>query len=313
MSAAASTVLPALECPLCGQPMTNDTPPNGIRPQAAESYEDCLRRCAPCMVGFSNARANPTLIHDDPLGNVPMEVRQGALETLQQALNVRNRDNKVKKFGYSTSEDAVTWTVFSFLSGHRPDLLPRLGRSLFGLQPSDEASVLLWGVPITPGTRGGAVQQALLGVTAALGEDSRSCSEPDVILDYGDAGVVVIEVKYRSGNDQRTEANWERYVTNAGAFCDPVEAQASGLYELVRNWRIAHDLAGGRPFAVVSLAFADTLAATQGMGQFKASLRTSPDRRFVPMTWDSFLTALESEAGGLPSWLEEYLGKRDLR
>lgn len=306
-------VRPALDCPICGQPMTRDAPVAGGRAQVAGAYEHCLRRCLQCRVGFSNAKTTPTLIHSDPLGNVPVEVRPGALQTLSEAINIRNRDNKIRKFGFSTSEDAVTWTVFSFLGQHRPDALASLVRTVFGLRSSDLVNVLLWGVPITPAARGATVQQALLGVTSVLGENPVSRSEPDVILDLGDAGVIVIEVKFGAANDRRTDASWGRYLHGVGAFSDPEKAQGSGLYELVRNWRIAHDLADGRPFTVVNLAPGNTLATTEGMDQFAASLRTSSTAQFLPLTWDSFMTAVETASGSLPAWLETYLRSRGLR
>ena len=106
--------------------MTQGAPAAGGAARVARTYEECLRRCLACRVAFSNAKTTPTLIHFDPLGNVPFEVRQGALQTLSAAINLRNRNNKIKKFGFSTSEDAVTWTVFSFLAQHRPDVLLQL-------------------------------------------------------------------------------------------------------------------------------------------------------------------------------------------
>lgn len=293
--------------------MTAHTPAGAGPAQVAGTYEDCLRRCATCRVGFSNAKTRPTLIHFDPLSNVPLEVRPGALQTLSEAINIRNRNNKIKRFAYNTSEDALTWTVFSFLGRHRPDILASLVRRVFGFQFSNSVNVLLWGVPITPAERGATVQQALLSVSSALGENPASRSEPDVVLDLGGAGVIVIEVKFRSANDRRTDANWSLYLPCTGAFCDPENAQASGLYELVRNWRIAHDLADGRPFTVVNLANARTLATTEGMEQYVASLRTSATAQFLPLTWASFLTDLEKASGSLPSWFQMYLNSRSLR
>lgn len=312
MSGSVALPLPALACPICGWAMTNEAPPSGDRVRAAGTYRECLRRCSACKVGYSNAQTKPTLIHADPVGNVPLEVRTGVLRVLSEAINIHNRPNKIKRFSYSTSEDAVTWTVFSFLSQHRRDVLPRLVQTLFGIPPSEGVNVLLWGVPITPGTQADAVQLALLRVTDALGEHPRSPSEPDVILDCGGAGLVVIEVKYLSANDQRTHANWPHYVQDAGAFANRAAAQSSGLYELVRNWRIAHDLAAGRPFAVANLAPASTLAATPNMEQFKASLNSSPERRFVPLTWSGFLTSMTAECEGLPPWFDSYLQDRRL-
>ncbi len=310
--------LPRVNCPLplCGEPMTNSLPPAGRKRPSARTYGDCLRQCLTCKVGFSNARTSPTLIHDDPAGNVPIEVRHDVIETLGKAINVLNRNNKIRKFGYSTSEDAVTWTVFSFLSKHRPDLLSQVGKNVFALQPSEEVSVLLWGVPITPSRRGTEVQETLLSVLQSkpLLEDPHSLSEPDVILDYGDAGVVIIEVKYTSPTKETVSKSdkWDRYLQCDGVFRDCVKAKDSNLYELVRNWRIARDLAGKRPYTLVNLAKAAMLENTKGMDDFTDSLQTSSNHRFLPLPWKCFLTALRKESGSLPPWLIKYLRCRKL-
>ena len=97
----------------------------------ATQFDDCLRRCEPCGIGASNA-ADPeavTYIHRDPLENIPIASREGVSEVLDQALNVRNRGSKRLRFGFSTSEDAVTWVVFTYLlrSGQLHAALRRAG------------------------------------------------------------------------------------------------------------------------------------------------------------------------------------------
>jgi hypothetical protein len=91
--------------------------------QTTREFQDCLRRCEPCEIGASNT-ADPqrvTFIYRNPLENIPFESRAHAIEALGRALNERNRSSKLSRFGFSTSEDAVTWVVFTYLlrSGHR--------------------------------------------------------------------------------------------------------------------------------------------------------------------------------------------------
>ena len=65
----------------------------------ATSFNKCLRRCEQCGIGFSNAK-NPdsvVKIYRNPLDNIPFEVRAGTLDTLPNALNLFNRENKLKK------------------------------------------------------------------------------------------------------------------------------------------------------------------------------------------------------------------------
>src|SRR4051794_7622110 len=103
--------LPEMGCPSCGS-ILHPRPGDTIAPT---TWRDCLRRCLRCELGLSNARINPTVLFNDPRMNVPPEVRVGVIETLALALNVRNQSNKTVKFGFSTSEDALTWTVFGHL------------------------------------------------------------------------------------------------------------------------------------------------------------------------------------------------------
>ena len=111
--------LNSLNCPKCDKIIDSEEYTLNKRGGAppAISFDACLRRCNKCGIGFSNAQ-NPSSvvnIYRNPLDNIPHEVHNGALETLSIALNKFNRENKLKKFAFETSEDAVTWTVFKYL------------------------------------------------------------------------------------------------------------------------------------------------------------------------------------------------------
>src|ERR1700723_3110246 len=138
-------------CPLCG----TDLPKLQLRPSRAASFDGCVRKCEPCGVAFSNASKNPTRIHRDPLNNIPPEARPGALHALSNAVNVRNRPQKLEKFGFSTSEDALTWSVFSYLQqgGLLSDIVRSLG--LLPTPPASEPVLLLWGSPVPPNSAEG--------------------------------------------------------------------------------------------------------------------------------------------------------------
>jgi len=310
--------LPAMTCPMpaCGRPMSNRAYTPNARGGAptASSYDRCLRQCSSCGIGVSNGRSKTTIIHRDPLQNVPVEVRAGASDTLAAALNVRNRPTKLIKFGFDTSEDAVTWTVFSYLHRHQRQALAGLYQGLFGIPADGVPELLLWGVPVQGDSSASSVGPNLVAVSDALGEVPASRSEPDVVLDFGSAGVVVIEVKYRSGNSKITRpSKFDRYVDGSPAFTNPATVKASGLYELTRNWRIAHDLAAGRPFVLVNLTMDGTLTSTRGLPGFVASLATSTSQRFLPVSWRDFLIAARQATDCFPPWLDAYCHARGLR
>ena len=305
--------LPDLTCPTCGDRL----PPGHGEAVAPATWSECLRRCDRCEVGFSNARDSPTTLFRDPLMNVPGQVRDGVLDTLSLALNERNRPNKRGKFGFSTSEDALTWTAFKFLQ-ESGQLLGVLRRS--GLAVPDRASrpqaMLLWGVPIPldrPGNeRGWLLRERLEAISDRLGEDPRSRTEPDVVIDLGPDGVVIFEVKHRSPTDVKSECHggWDRYYPASSLLPYAGAVRASGCYELARNWRFGLELASApcRPFTLACLG-PELLfrgPGAEALRPFEACLPGEGPARFLKVSWDVLLGAIE----GAPGWLADYVGVR---
>jgi hypothetical protein len=213
------TELISLICPSCDGPIAAvrlfDKAP------VAKRFEDCLRRCVACGVAASNAARSRdvTFIYRDPLENIPIESREGAIDALSRSLNVRGRQSKRSRFGFTTSEDALTWVLFTYLlrSGQLVAALQRI-ELIAEKKPTTAPVLLLWGVPIGTTTRGIELRSQLRTLCASLKEDPTSFSEPDVIIDLGEGGLVFIEVKYRSGNDQKLDnyLGWSRYESAAG-------------------------------------------------------------------------------------------------
>lgn len=300
-----------LLCPSCGVDLAHPLPP---RPPSSTSFETCIRRCEPCGVGLSNAATNPTTIWEDPLRNIPEEVREGAESVVRNSLNERSRPSKWKRFGFSTSEDALTWTVFSWMAGLPPEAQVDIFEALLGVRADSAPRVLLWGTDITNGG-GEDVRDALVGAANKLDEQKRSRSEPDVVLDFGPAGVVFIEVKYRSGNDRLAgnSEKWDRYLGDTDAFADPDAVRESGLYELARNWRFASELRDGRPMTLVNLGRSDLFRPRESarLDRLESGLSVSDDARLLRLDWGSFLNVC-SGVVPFPAWLSDYLGRREL-
>jgi hypothetical protein len=285
-----------LQCPSCGVTFAALCP----KSQASTRFEDCYRRCEPCGIGLSNARISPTVIYRDPLHNVPHQVRDGLLETLSDALNVRNRENKLLKFGFSTSEDALTWTVFSYLQ--RTLQLRDVLNGVLSMSFVNEPSLLLWGVPVPRSPSGYCVRDRLTEISNQLGENPLSRTEPDVVCDFGSEGLVVVEVKYRSPNDIKSwREGYNRYLSGL-AFEDMSPILASGLYELARNWRFGWELAGRRPMVLVNLVLAARASEGKRIESFRSGLRGSDIRKFVQLNWHEFLGNVQLE-----DWIGDYL------
>ena len=122
-------------------------------------------------------------------------------------------------------------------------------------------------------------------------------------MDFGDAGVVLIEVKYRSGNDKKKfGTRYDRYVRETDAFLDLGAIGRSELYELTRNWRIGVDLASGTPFTLVNLVVRDSEPARTE--KFRVGLNPKHGQ-FLVLRWHDFTARFQQ-----PDWLKSYLSAR---
>jgi hypothetical protein len=312
--------LPAVHCPTCKRWLESDefTPNARGGAYRASGYESCLRRCQACGIGLSNANTDDlerlTVIYRDPFAGLQAWVKEGWDETLEQALNANHRPAKRTEFASSNSEDHVTWTVFRFLqnAGALGQTLRRVG---IGADAGEagEPLLLLWGVPLPSGDpSAAAIRDRLIGVLDHIGEHPRSRSEPDVILNFGRAGVVLIEVKRGSANDTKPAAyaGWDKYLKDTPAFRDAGRARQIGLYELARNWRIGWDLAGGRPLTLVNLGPAGLFEGQPGADllQFRECLNRAGGQQFEAVTWGTLLGAVEDK----PDWFAAYVCQRGL-
>lgn len=292
LESSVALLLPALPCPKCKRVLAPSRATREIA--SATSFDECLRKCVSCGIGLSNARTPgaETVIYRDPLDNVPDELRDGFVEALRASVNELNRDNKVRKAAFSTSEDALTWSYFEHLRRTR-----RLAR-LELLPTSREPLLVLWGSQVgQPSSLRSAIPAALLEISRDLAEETSQRTEPDVVLDYGRDGLALIDVKHRSGNEEKdgSYAGWDRYVgtTADEAFYDPVSTRELGLYELARNWRLGCELRQrfDRPVVVANLGPASLFQGRAGrlLEAFETGLKQDAMQRFRRLAWPDVL------------------------
>jgi hypothetical protein len=295
-----------MACRSCGAELQPDLTYEG---KMATSFATCMYRCGHCQVGYSNAReANQRrALFAKPERNIPSQLADGLDSVLASAFNVRARSSKRARFGSSESEDAVTWSVFQFL--RRAGELERLA-ALCGLRADAHgpASLLLWGSPVD-GPLSHSLSKKLGSVCDALGERQNSRSELDVVVAWP-ALLIVVEAKTGSANEVlkgQARTKIDRYTTRHDIFSVSADAvRALGYYELVRNWRIAADLAdvAGIPTSIVINLGPDSLRSDVLKIR---QVVTGSSRRLEHMRWVDLVAGLE-----LPGWFASYASDRRL-
>jgi hypothetical protein len=310
--------LPSVNCPECNRLIVSEEFVPNARGGAkrASGYDSCLRRCETCGIGLSNANTDDcdklTIIYRDPFINLPDWLKIGYKETLSQALNVKHRSAKLTEFHSSHSEDNITWTIFKYLQHHSVliDAIKQVG-VIGKKEKCENYSLLLWGVPVPNNDLNGCkIQDHLITVLNKIGEKPRYRSEPDVLIDLGESGIIFIEVKHLSPNEKKPSdySGWITYIENTSAFTDTVKLCDVGLYELTRNWRIAWDLAEERSMKVINLG-PTSLFSGQNLVEimaFKECLNIDELHEFIILDWQDFFTNLEIKE----DWLRQYLEKR---
>jgi hypothetical protein len=203
------------------------------------------------------------------------------------ALNQRNRANKIRRARFEKSEDTLTWSVFSHLEG-RGKLAAAI-QTLTDTSWSEPADLLYWGYN-DQGPQW--LRERLVDVLEGFGERARSLSEPDLILHARQEGLVIVEVKYASANSIRFDrGKAERYFDGGR---DYLKADCVGMkhYELLRNWVIGCVLATrlGLPFWLINLVRrGEENDIERDFGRF---LQQDERRQFRRVEWDAMLEAL---------------------
>ena len=310
--------LDSVKCPGCQATLESDWffPEANGGAKRATTFESCFRKCRKCGIGVSNAKGSNlsklSLIYLDPFcGVLNTQIRQHWEMVLKNAINKGNRTSKARKFHSSESEDHICWVVFRYLQIHK-----QLRRTvaqlniLDGLHPKgEEPALLLWGAAVPPDEKtANCLVARLEKVCDGLDEEENSRSEPDIILDFQDEGIVFIEAKHTSPNDENHKGKWGKYLPNTEAFTDTDGVRSTGLYELARNWRIAWEMAGSRPFTLVNLGPSKLFATPSGetLQRFRECLNTKTGGKFITTTWCELRAIIEQPE----PWFCDYLRGR---
>lgn len=258
----------------------------------ATAYSNCHAFCDTCRIGISNSHDPEQRTYickrlDDNLADTQSEQRY--LQIMSQALNQRNRQNKIRRARFEKSEDSLTWSIFSHLEER--GALSIAAQALTGISWRVPVEVLYWGY----NDRGSQdIRERLFAVLKQLGESARSFSEPDLILYASQRGLVFIEVKYASANSIHFDQSKAQRYLDRGK--DYLRADCTNMrrYELLRNWVIGCLLAKelGLSFWLVNLVRrGKEVGIEREFGQF---LRQDQDHQFHRAEWETVFEALWS-------------------
>ena len=293
--------LPKIKCPNCGELIF---PTTGIR-KRTNSYNDCLRCCKKCEIGISNSKNNPTVIYNKYYENVPELLRQDLDTSLNNSMNELNRKNKKNKFGFSTSEDALTWSFFKYfvVNNKFGDLLKLLNIK------SEETifDIYLWGTNICSSKTNSKFLENFIETSNSFNENSSKRTEPDVIIELQDK-LIFIEVKYsRSSNEiSLNEEKFKKYLTSDVNNKEIIESEH---YELARNWAFVSKLSYGKNFELINLGLQKLFSDKNRnkLNQFEKALK-SEKGNFRKLSWEEILEKVNNSESDL--WFKDYLNNK---
>ncbi len=250
----------------------------------AQSYNDCIRKCLRCGIGYSNAKYNPKIIYKNIEDNIANEIKDKNIEDIiNKSLNIRNRPTKLNKAKISTSEDALTYSFMKYLieSNQITKLIKIIDSTI---KEFNNIEVYLWGVNIVNNNIE-KIETLKTILVKKYKENLNSLSEPDIII-TGDTFTIIIEVKYKSPNEVKNTNSLHKYIRNN--FYDDLEkAIECEHYELIRNWTILNELEEDNAILVnlgdIKL-FNDKNKLK--LEYFEKSLNQNNKRKFIKLKWE---------------------------
>lgn len=301
-----SFVYEPMVCRECGESVIPASQKDGRASSPAAAIYVCK-----CGFRYSNSRDPIARTAFAPTAalNVPERFRSELTTTLKAAANVANRPSKLSKFTYSTSEDAVTWTIFRWLQ--QKQALGLVAGATHS-PPQGDPEILFWGAPA--GGRPTELSRELQTICRGVDGNEDRLTEPDIVIAWP-AEVFFVEVKYRAKNEHKSGyTHFPRYTTGPGAeglfAFPPDEVAAEGWYELTRNWRIGSQLARARMARFTLVNLAPTKLESEASA-FQRTIAAGSARRFAFLAWKQLL-GLVRQRTTIPVDVDEFIRQRNL-
>jgi hypothetical protein len=244
------------------------------------------------------------MIYKNFTENIPESLRLNLEYTLRNSVNLTNRENKKHKFAFSTSEDALTWSFFSYfvINNRLKDLL-----ELLNIDSNDSCyEIYLWGVNISSQIIKTDLFQQFIDTSNFFNEDKLKRTEPDVMIKLSNT-LIFIEVKYKSPNEVKTDI--EKFKKYLIPNIDTNKLFKSGHYELYRNWAFASKMSSGADFKIINLApkklFTDKNQIKLNL--FEDSIN-SKNGKFSKISWEQIVDRMNKNV--YDTWFIDYLNQK---
>ena len=223
-------------------------------------------------------------------------------------MNKLNREKKSYGMRSANSEDALTWSIFSALEEY--DLLNKTYNYFSNVNTQDKCQIYYWGHNDKyPESELISIYVSMLN-KAGEPEYRGGYSEPDILLFNPSHGLINIEIKYRSPNDDKlkkhNDISYKKRCKRAqtmidigNSFVSKTNAGDWKWYELLRMWIpgcCVVEKMNLKSFMLINLLPTDMLEKEQGCVEEDMKNCTKQDNsfRFRQVTWEDFAKEIHS-------------------
>jgi hypothetical protein len=303
-----NSAMPTSKCPMCGGKTACKQDLLGKHPKQYGFHAHCPQ----CHASFSNAKdpKKRVVVWDMVESNTyPQDKNTIArLRTIiAQSMNKTNRKKKEPDMCNENSEDALTWSVFNTLE--KSFLLERVFASLSVAsdQPAQgDTRIYYWGYNDKyPDDK---VIQEYVGVLNLAGEPTwpGGYSEPDILLFSPKHGLINIEVKYMSPNDdklrehsnQKRNDRAQKMLDIGKKYVKTTQVKDWIWYELLRMWVpgcLVAEHMNMQSFTLVNLLPKSLLEKEKGQvfTDMKKCIKQNEHFQFKQVAWEDFMQTVQ--------------------
>lgn len=290
----------------------------------AYSYDQYHAYCPACKAYFSNSTIpehRATIweqLEQNVWPNDKTTMDRLKNRILPNAMNVANRKKKFFSMCNDNSEDALTWTVFNSLESY--NLFSKIYNFLSSSTVADNCQIFYWGYNDKyPNSEMIDKYEEILQLA---GEPiwKGGYSEPDILLFNPSHGLINIEVKYKSpNNDKLKERNPERHrraekmIELGSQYLLQADVTKWKWWELLRMWVPGCLLAERmnlRSFTLINLVPQILLEKESVTVDMQNCVRLDASHHFMQISWDEFVQRISKMDAITDTYFWQYIKRK---